>query len=685
MKKKIFDNYWKYLLLVTLSLNFYGKDIENFVNTEEHLDLTKEILKILEKEHYVKLSFNEIQENTLQTFIKALDPNHLIFLESEVNHFLDDDDQSIENTIKKSFSIFNLYHSRYTQRNHLQTNYIKGISNENLNQDREIKLIRKDDLRENDLQDLYNLWSDFILNDLIHLIVGGNNLEKAKEKLLKRQKSQINYFIKTRDEDVFDIFINSLTSQFGPATTYLSPKEAEDFDIDMKLSLEGIGAILSSDGIYTSIISIVPGGPADKSTLLHPKDKIIGVGQNNGEIEDIVGWRIDDAVRLIRGPKKSNVKLELIPANALDESETKIITIERDLVQLEDQSAKKKTINITKNEKDFLIGVITLPAFYMDFDAYQRREYNFKSSSSDVKKLIRELKNEGVDGLVLDLRNNGGGSLFEANSLAHLFLGAGQTVQVKNSIGDIQGLGRRRGFQFYDAPLVILVNQFSASASEILAGAIQDYKRGLILGSETFGKGTVQSIESLSLGELKYTEAKHYRVTGNSVQLKGVIPDIIIPNLLNATDFGMRTFDNALEFDQIRPIEHKNFNRVLNSKDQLLNATSQRVLTSPAFQYMSEEKDWRSLQKKKESLSLNLKTRINEKRISENLFLKRLNKYRKLSLLEEFGTYKEYMGSEENTLNLEDEILNEAANILVDSIELAFHPVIASNQVKIFK
>ena len=286
----------------------------------------------------------------------------------------------------------------------------------------------------------------------------------------------------------------------------MSPRRTEDFDIGMSLSLEGIGALLSTDGLYTTISSLVPGGPAEKSDKLKPNDRIVGVAQETeDEITDVIGWRIDDVVQLIRGPKDTEVKLEIIPSTSLDESQTKIITLTRNVVKLEDQAAEKRIINIKNADSEFKLGVVELPAFYMDFNAYQRREYDFRSSSKDVKNLIRTMKNNDIDGLIIDLRNNGGGSLLEANALAQLFLGAGPKVQVKTSSGSIHGLGERRGFQFYDGPLAILVNRFSASASEILAGAIQDYERGLVLGTDTFGKGTVQRVQSLSLGQIKFT------------------------------------------------------------------------------------------------------------------------------------------------------------------------------------
>ena len=345
---------------------------------------------------------------------------------------------------------------------------------------RKIRRDRGEAARPGELNELKTLWEDLIINDVIQLILSGNDLDDAKEKLLKRLTNQKNYFSQTRQEDIFNIYANSITSSYGPHTNYMSPKRKEDFDINMSLSLEGIGALLSSDGMYTTISSLVAGGPAEKSDSIKPNDRIIGVAQDGEEnITDVIGWRIDDVVKLIRGPKDSKVKLEIIPATSLDDSNTQVIEITRNIVKLEDQAAEKNIIEIERSSKKFKIGVIELPAFYFDFEAYQNRDYSYRSSSKDVRKLLSELKKENVDGLILDLRNNGGGSLYEANALAHLFLGRGTTVQIKNSAGNIHSLGEKWGYQFFNAPLAILVNKYSASASEILAGAIQDYDRGL--------------------------------------------------------------------------------------------------------------------------------------------------------------------------------------------------------------
>ena len=451
----------------------------------------------------------------------------------------------------------------------------------------------------------------------------------------------------------------------------MSPKTKEDFDINMSLSLEGIGALLSSDGMYTTITSLVAGGQAEKSDSIKPNDRIIGVAQDGDEnITDVIGWRIDDVVKLIRGPKDSKVKLEIIPATSLDDSNTQIIEITRNIVKLEDQAAEKNIIEIKRPSKTFKIGVIELPAFYFDFEAYQNRDYNYRSSSKDVKKLLSELKKENVDGLILDLRNNGGGSLYEANALAHLFLGRGTTVQIKNSAGNIHSLGEKWGYQFFNAPLAILVNKFSASASEILAGVIQDYDRGLVIGTETFGKGTVQRVDQLTSGQLKFTESKFYRVSGSSTQNKGVTPDISLPTIIDVDEIGENQLPGALEHDNIPTTKFRNFGRINSHLSQLKEKNTERINLSVFYQSLNQRKEWRKLQEI-EWLELNLEKRKAIKDRTEKELLALENSLRSQMNLKTFSTYQEFLDREEDPdkISFDKKEINETANILIDLIE----------------
>ena len=656
---------------------------EDFNFNEQQVSLASEIIETLEINHLIKKDYASIRDNAFEVFIKRLDPNKTIFTNAEVTHFQARvrESEDINSDLGLAFDFFNLYSDRYHTRYKMQVNFLGQAQEIRFNTDRTLLRDLSENKRQNSIVELEKLWIDLSTNDVIQLMLSGNDIEKAADKTIKRLDNQLNYFAQTRNEDVFNIFINSIASIYGPHTNYMSPKNSEDFDINMSLSLEGIGALLSSDGLYTSISSLVPGGPAEKTEMLKPKDKIVGVGQEQeGEIVDVIGWRIDDVVELIRGPKGSTVRLEVIPSTSLDETETKEIKIVRNIVKLEDQAAEKKVLSLKRNNKDYKVGVIALPAFYFDFDAYQKRDYNYKSSSKDVKKLLKELKRENIDGLVIDLRNNGGGSLYEANALAHLFLGRGTTVQVKSSNGNIQGLGERWGYQFFDKPLVVLVNKFSASASEILAGAIQDYDRGLIVGTSTFGKGTVQKVDLLSSGQIKFTESKFYRVSGSSTQNLGVEPDVNLPSLFNIDEIGESKLDRALAHDTIPKTSFKNFNRVSSYKNILKEKSFTRVNQSPLFRSVELRKKWQD-NNEIELLDLNLESRTKQKNNIETFLLSNENSLRNELGLQTFLTYKDFIEREDDPeiLDIDEEILGEAANILIDLVELKNKPILAMN------
>ena len=596
MKKSNLVLFFLFLLLIQRLYAAETIKLDEFSYSEDQIALAKEVIKILEEDHFLKKSFDSIHSEALDLYLERLDPNKNIFLSGELTKFRDDiaNKKDINKNLEVAYEAFKVYGKRYQSRYDLQIDFLKNISENDLKSKRKILRDRSEAERLDSVEELENSWKDLIINDVIQLMLSGNSVEESAEKTLKRLKNQLSYFNQTRNEDIFNIYINSISSIYGPHTSYMSPKNSEDFDINMSLSLEGIGALLSPDGPYTSISSLIPGGPAEKSGLLKPKDKIIGVGQDDdGEIVDVVGWRLDDVVELIRGPKDSKVRLEIIPGTSLDDSDTKEIQIIRNLVKLEDQAAEKKVINIDRGNRTLKIGVIELPAFYFDFEAYQKRDYNYRSSSKDVKKLLRELNQENIEGLILDLRNNGGGSLYEANALAHLFIGRGTTVQVKDSKGNIQGLGERWGYQFFDKPLVVLVNKFSASASEILAGAIQDYNRGIVVGTDTFGKGTVQRVDILSAGQIKFTESKFYRVSGSSTQNRGVNPDIEIPASFDVDEIGESKLDRALEHDNIPTTYYRNFNRVSSYVSSLKEKSRNRINNSLFFQSIKTRKEWR--------------------------------------------------------------------------------------------
>ena len=438
----------------------------------------------------------------------------------------------------------------------------------------------------------------------------------------------------------------------------------------MSLSLEGIGAILSIEDGITKIVRLIPGGPADKSGLLKVNDKIVGVASlPENEIEDVRDWRIDEVVRLIRGPKNSKVRLEIISNSSSDDVLGRVIEITRGLVKLEDQAAKKKKVEIFRPNKSYNIGVIDLPAFYMDFDAFSKNQFNYKSSSKDVRKLLRELKEEKVDGVILDLRGNSGGSLYEAYSLAKLFIGKGSIVQVMESNGSIQPLGHTRGIQNYDGPVMILVDKLSASASEILAGAFQDYKRGLIVGSSTFGKGTVQRLENLSYGQLKFTEQKFYRVSGKSTQNMGVVPDVNLPFVFDSDEIGEITLENSLPYDDISSVEFEPF--ISNSNIEMIQSFSKkRVSDSNLNEYIESQKIHNKKEMDKKLIPVNYQLRKSEKASQEEKRLFIENRFRVSVGLKPYLNYQEFLDADPEEINefSEKMVLEEAARILIDHI-----------------
>ena len=408
--------------------------------------------------------------------------------------------------------------------------------------------------------ELDDRWRKQLKNQVLSLKLADKPENEIVPTLQKRYTSQLKSVKQYNSQDVFQIYANALTELYDPHTNYLSPRSTENFNINMSLSLEGIGAVLQMDDEYTKVSSLVAKGPADKQGDLQPADRIVAVGQGvDGPLEDVIGWRLDEVVELIRGPKDTTVRLEVIPAKSKSADERKIITIVRNKVKLEEQSAQKKVIEIPEGNKVIKVGVIDIPAFYIDFDAMRRGDKDYKSTTRDVKNLLQELEAEGVDGIIVDLRNNGGGSLQEANELTGLFIEYGPTVQIRHSSRRVWRDGKRLKGPYYEGPLVVLVNRLSASASEIFAGAMQDYQRGIIVGDRSFGKGTVQTLIPLTEGQLKITESKFYRISGESTQHRGVVPDVEFPSIYDTEEIGESALDHALNWDQISPIRHSNY------------------------------------------------------------------------------------------------------------------------------
>ena len=656
------------ILLVYFLASLYLPSEESLVVKNEYKPVVNEIIEILDQNHFKKnIVINE--QKVIDNFLVNIDKEKIVFTSVEFNSY-----KARFKNIYNLEEIFKIYQD-YSDRTLELINYQKDVvdlidTSADLNTTEFVEKSREDEKRFNSLGSIKNYHALLIKNEFINILLSNDNFENSKSKLLKRLKNRVKSLKRIKSDDIFSLYINSITSLYDPHTNYLSPKSQEDFEINMSLSLEGIGAILSTEDGITKIVRLIPGGPADKSGLLKVNDKIVGVASlPENDIEDVRDWRIDEVVRLIRGPKNTKVRLEVIPNSSPDDILGRVIEITRGLVKLEDQAAKKKKVEIYKPNKSYNIGVIDLPAFYMDFDAFSRNQFNYKSSSKDVRNLLRELKEEQVDGVILDLRGNSGGSLYEAYSLAKLFIGKGSIVQVMESNGSIQPLGHTRGIQNYDGPVMILVDKLSASASEILAGAFQDYKRGLIVGSNTFGKGTVQRLENLSYGQLKFTEQKFYRVSGKSTQNLGVIPDINLPYVFDSKEVGEMALENSLPYDDISSLEYEPFNSTSNI-EMIQSFSKKRVSDSNLNEYIKDQKIHSKNELDKKLIPVNYLVRKSEKKAQEEKRLFIENRFRVSVGLKPYLNFQEFLDADPEELNefSEKMVLEEAARILIDQI-----------------
>ncbi|OGU57359.1 MAG: tail-specific protease, partial [Ignavibacteria bacterium RBG_13_36_8] len=536
------------------------------VPDNNHPKIDQVIEKIFERAHFKKFSLNDsLSSFILNTYLDMLDNNKLYFLKSDIKRFenyrsqLDDDIN--EGILEPAYDIFNIFKGRVTERiKYVLKRLPEGFD---FTEDEYFEPNRENAKWAETSDQLDEIWRKRLKNDALNLILSGKDWDGTVDVLTNRYKNYHKVVLQYKSEDVFQLFMNAFSAAIDPHTNYMSPLTSENFRISMSLTYEGIGAQLTLRNEYTTIDQILPGGPAFKSGLLKEGDKIEAVAQGtDGEMVDVVGWRIDDVIQLIRGPKGTMVRLKVIKFDSPPGLPTEEIVLVRDNVKLEEQAAKKDIITINDNGVNFKLGVITIPSFYVDFEARSRGEEDYKSTTKDVRILLDELKKEGVDGVIIDLRNNGGGALQEAIDLTGLFIKDGPVVQVKHSNNVIE-LGRDYDPELvYNGPLGILVNRFSASASEIFTGAIQDYGRGIIIGEQTYGKGTVQNLMELNrfmptvrdkLGQLKLTIAKYYRVTGSSTQNMGVVPDILYPATVPHDEFGESSRPSALPWDKINP------------------------------------------------------------------------------------------------------------------------------------
>jgi carboxyl-terminal processing protease len=664
----------------------------SFVIAEEYIsielsdskkELSQEIFKKLNNEHYIKeIDKDNFNERYFEAIIEKLDKEKNLFIEKEVQSYIKKSRDVIDGDfdIKLAYELINLYFDRLTDFFKYQIDLIEENTFD-FSKKEYLDIYYEDNQWQSNFNDLYKLWKLETKNDLLVAKLSDSSNSEPSNDLIKRYKNRIRRITQQKEEDIFSLAINILSNQFDPHSTYLSPRSAEDFDVNMSLKLNGIGALLGIEDDYTKIISLVPGGPAEKSGKINPEDRITKIRQiGTDNYQDVIGWRIDEVVDLIRGEAGTEVEIEFISFDSSSDS-TKLVTLKREEIKLEDRAAKSEIININNNK----IGIIDLPSFYIDFNEYQNRVKDYRSSSNDVKKILNDFNASNVDAVILDLRNNGGGALIEANKIIGLFVSSGPTVQVKQSRGYIQPYGASRAVQVWDKPMLVLVNRYSASASEIVAGAIQDYKRGFVVGQRTFGKGTVQSLESLSEGQIKITESKYYRINGMSTQNKGVIPDIELPVTWDIESVGESSYPTAMEWDVIRPYRHKKFKINPDLIEKVIANYEFRLSEEPNLNYLKKVRDRYDLNKNKKKLSLNLEDRKTQKELRKDWLLSIENERRLRVGLEEFISYKEMEDfnesdtSIENNINLIDDYqLIESTNIINDFIDFEKEIILSS-------
>ena len=682
-------------LLIILSLCISVDAKINIHASAEKLELCQEIYQKMANEHFFNdKDLNSINAEIFNTLVDQLDSQKIYFTENEISSFRKkfsrfDNPISYQKKyvkslpcaidLKSQFTFINLYFNRLIE----ATNYqLKEVDKKKFDFTKEEIIIIHDEQKKwlrNKLE-LRKAWRKLAKNDVLTSMLAEKELDEATETIIKRYKNRLRRIYQRNEEDVFSISMNNLTSYFDPHSSYFSPKSAEDFEMTMSLKLEGIGALLTTEDDYPTIVSVVPGGPAEKTGKVNPDDKIVKISQveeSQSTPTDVVGWRIDEVVQLIRGKAGTKVELELIPGKTDDFSERKFVTITREEVKLEEQAAKSRVIEVERNMQTIKIGIIDLPTFYIDFTAWRNRDPNFRSSSKDVENILKKFNDQSVDAVLIDLRGNSGGSLYEANKLTGLFISSGATLQVKESNGSIRPWGDARAKQIWKKPMAVMVDRYSASASEIFAGAIQDYQRGIIIGQKTFGKGTVQKLDNLSTGQIKITESKFYRITGAGMQNKGIHPDVTLPSTWDIEEIGESSFETALPWDEIKPVRFQSFSIGASLISQLNDEHLIRVDQSPNLQYILDIRKRYEIQKNKEAISLNLKNRRIEKKERQAWALDIENKRRASLNLESFSSYKamEDFNDAKETENDEkdseinvdtDYLLNEGLQILSD-------------------
>ncbi len=659
--------------------------VDRLVATAEHRKATEIINQFIRRYHYRKRQLDdELSDSIFARYLSSLDPNRSYFLASDIDTFekyryrLDD---AIRDTkLDPAFEIFRVLRNRLKDR----VDYAISLLGTGFDYliDEDFVLDRSDLSWSGNMDELNEIWRKRVKNDALSLRLAGKSESDIAETLEKRYRRLFDRVSQFTSEDVYQTFINAYTASIEPHTSYFDRRASENFKIRMSLSLEGIGAALQSENEFTVVRRIIPGGPAEQSGLIHTDDRITGVAQGEDTVVDVIGWRLPDVVDLIRGPKGTVVRLEILPKATSLDGPTKTITLVRNTIKLEEQAAKKEVITLPTARGAAKIGVIRVPTFYTDFEAREQGERGFRSTTRDVRRLLSELEAENVRGILIDLRGNGGGSLAEATELTGLFIRAGPIVQVRDSSGRISINDDPDPAIAYAGPLAVLVDRQSASASEIFAGAIQDYRRGIVIGEPTYGKGTVQRLINLDrfakvtgLGQLKFTIAQFFRINGDSTQHRGVVPDIVFPTAIDVQKHGERALENALPWASIRPARYvaaEISGKVINEARHRHQARAQ---TKSGFKYLLSEAEAAKHAREKKTVSLMEAERIASRDRMEQERLERLNLYRVSRGLTPLKSDQKSDGGEDAEKGEEkddnDILRTEAAQILFDVIQLS--------------
>ncbi len=609
--------------------------------TDQENYVARRVSDIIAREHYRRAPLDDrLSSLILDRYLDAIDSGRSYFYASDIAEFekyrYELDDAIKAGDVEPAFVIFR----RFQQRSRERMNYAIELlaKKPDFDIDESFTFDREKEPWPANAAEMNELWRKRVKNDALSLITTGKQWPEVVDVLKKRYEHVAKRMDQSKPDDVFEAFMNAFVLSLDPHSNYFSARNSEEYNIQMSLSYEGIGASLQLTDDYVTVIDVIAGGPAAISGKLSANDRITAVGEGKtGELTDVIGWRLDDVVQKIRGPGGTLVRLQLLPAGAAPGSAQKVVEFTRNRVSLEAQASHKAMRTVQRNGRDVKIGIITVPSFYQDYDASRAGAKDFRSTTRDVQRLIGELRKDGAETLIMDLRANGGGYLPEAESLTGLFIDRGPVVQLRDTTGRIEVDDDPDPAIFYNGPLIVLVDRFSASASEIFAGAIQDYGRGLIVGQQTYGKGTVQNAHPLNytifgrkpeLGQLNVTIGKYYRITGESTQDRGVTPDIALPSLIDASEVGESTRDRALPWDHIEPAAFKVEGDLKAQTATLEKLHEERTADSEDFKYLREDIAALDAVRNQKTLSLNLKTREAERKRQESERLARENELR---------------------------------------------------------